>query len=354
MKILKNIMLVFLGALIFTACDDDDKIVYNSEDAIAPTLTSPASSSELTFTSDNASDTIAFSWSAADPGVSVEVDYTVEVSTTESFDDATTIVSETTDLEEDVTVSTLNNALVSMEMDVDTEATVYFRVVASISDYTDDLTSATASFEVTPYETVIDYPMIYVPGAYQGWTPGDDDGILYSYESNTVYEGIIRISADDDPSEFKITSEASWDGTNWGGTLTADGDDYSGTLDTDGGNFSVTNATYAFTVDTDALTISMVKTDDWGLVGDATGDSSWGTDLDMSYNGQMQRWEITTDLVAGECKFRANDAWTLNYGITDDDDGTLESSGDNITISEDGNYTITLDTENLVYTLTAN
>lgn len=352
MKILKNILWVFLGALIFTSCDDEDKIVYNSEDAIAPTLTSPASSSDLSFTSDDASNSITFAWSAADPIVAVEVNYTVELSTTENFDDANILVSETTDLEDDVTVSVLNNALVSMELEVGTETTVYFRVVASISDYTDEITSATASFEVTPYETVIDYPMIYVPGAYQGWNPGGDDGILYSYESNTVYEGIIRISADDNPSEFKIAPEANWDNS-WGGTLTADGDDYSGTLDASGGNFSVANATYAFTVDTDALTIEMVKTDDWGIIGGSVPPYDWSVDVDMSYNGQMKRWELTTDLVAGDFKFRANDGWDLNYG-SDDADGTLSGGGSNIPIDADGNYTITLDTENLTYTLTAN
>lgn len=355
MRILKNISLLLLGALVFTSCEEEDKIVYNADEAVAPVLNSPSSSSDLTFTVDDAANTINFSWSAADPGVNVEINYTVEVATDNAFTNAATLISETTDLEDDLTVTKVNSTLVALEMTVEVEATAYFRVVASISDYVDDIVSETVSFTVTPYETVIDYPMIYVPGEYQGWSPGADEGILYSYDSNTTYEGILYLedSDDDGDVEFKITSEGSWNGTNWGGTLTATDDGYSGTLDASGDNFNVVPGCYHFTVDTDALTIELTETDYWGIIGSSVSPYDWSADVDMTYNGQMQRWEVTEDLVAGEFKFRANDGWDLNYG-SDDQDGTLQSSGGNISIGADGNYTITLDTENLTYTVTAN
>ncbi len=344
-----------LGFGIFNACDDDDKIVYDADSAVLPALSSPSSSSELSFTEEDADETVNFSWSEADPGISVEIEYSVEVCASDSFVTVVELVDGINDLEEDVAYSTVNSALISLGYTADESATVYFRVVAFVGDYADDMVSDIVEFDVTPYETDVDYPEIYVPGEYQGWTPGDDDGILYSYDSNTSYEGILYLedSDDDDDVEFKITSEASWSGTNWGGTLTATDDGYSGTLDESGDNFSVEPGCYKVTVDTDALTIELTETDHWGIIGDAVYPYDWSEDVDMTYNGKTQLWEVTEDLVAGEFKFRANDEWTLNYG-SDDQDGTLQSSGGNITIDTDGNYTITLDTENLEYTLTEN
>jgi hypothetical protein len=52
-------------------------------------------------------------------------------------------------------------------------------------------------------------------------------------------------------------------------------------------------------------------------------------------------WTITLDLVAGECKFRENDDWGINYGDSDGD-GTLDFNSSNIVIAEAGNYTVTV------------
>ena len=51
---------------------------------------------------------------------------------------------------------------------------------------------------------------------------------------------------------------------------------------------------------------------------------------------------ITLNLTAGEMKFRANDAWDINFG-DDGANGSLEYGGANIAIASAGNYTITLD-----------
>jgi hypothetical protein len=54
-------------------------------------------------------------------------------------------------------------------------------------------------------------------------------------------------------------------------------------------------------------------------------------------------------LTANFIKFRANDAWDLNYGDTGAD-GSLEAGGDNIPIEEAGTYEITLDLSSYPYT----
>jgi len=58
---------------------------------------------------------------------------------------------------------------------------------------------------------------------------------------------------------------------------------------------------------------------------------------------------ITTDLVVGEIKFRANDAWDLALGGTVD---ALTTTGGNLAIAAAGNYTITLDLSKATYTCT--
>ena len=62
---------------------------------------------------------------------------------------------------------------------------------------------------------------------------------------------------------------------------------------------------------------------------------------------------ITVALVGGqELKFRANDAWTLNYG-DDGANGVLEEGGANIAVAASGTYKITLDlSKSRAYTYT--
>jgi len=59
--------------------------------------------------------------------------------------------------------------------------------------------------------------------------------------------------------------------------------------------------------------------------------------------------KITADLVVGEIKFRANDAWDLALGGTVD---ALTTSGGNLAIAAAGNYTITLDLSKATYSCT--
>ncbi len=86
---------------------------------------------------------------------------------------------------------------------------------------------------------------------------------------------------------------------------------------------------------------------DWGIIGDATADG-WNSDQNMTFvplaGGEKKgsyKWTITTDLVVGTFKFRANDGWDINLG-DNDANGSLEQDGSNVEISEAGSYTIEL------------
>jgi hypothetical protein len=103
-------------------------------------------------------------------------------------------------------------------------------------------------------------------------------------------------------------------------------------------------------VDIDALNSALGTLSDWGLVGDATENSWNGPDMEMYQTGTNQ-YALYADLTAGELKFRFNEDWGNNYG-DNDTNGSLEPGGANIPIANPGTYFITLDLDNLTYSIT--
>jgi len=174
------------------------------------------------------------------------------------------------------------------------------------------------------------YPIIYVPGSYQGWDAANDSTVLASVNSDDNYEGYLYFA---EAAQFKFTEGPNWD-VNWGDT----GGD--GTLDAGGGDISVAEAGYyKINVDLTGLTYTILKTD-WGLIGDAT-PGGWDTDTDLTFDPEEGIWSLDVQLTAASMKFRANDGWDLNYGDTGVD-GILEKDGDNIAVSTAGRYLIKL------------
>ncbi|WP_452218959.1 RagB/SusD family nutrient uptake outer membrane protein [Lacinutrix undariae] len=100
--------------------------------------------------------------------------------------------------------------------------------------------------------------------------------------------------------------------------------------------------------DINSLNSSLGSLSDWGLVGDATENAWDGPDMEMYQTGSNQ-YALYANLTAGEFKFRFNEDWGQNYG-DDSVDGTLESGGQNIAITAEGTYYITLDLATLTYT----
>jgi hypothetical protein len=184
------------------------------------------------------------------------------------------------------------------------------------------------------------YPVLFVPGSYQGWNPGDSSTLITSVKGNDRYEGYFWFPAN---TEYKYTQGPSW-GTFWGDN------NHDGNLQLNGANLAVTDAGYyKLNVDLAALKHWCLKTD-WGVVGTATS-GGWITDIDLTYEANTKLWTVTANLTAGVLKFRANHGWDLNYG-DDNADGTLDEGGSNIVVGTAGNYTIMLDFRKPVYVYT--
>ncbi len=175
---------------------------------------------------------------------------------------------------------------------------------------------------------------LYVPGGHQGWSP-DVAPTLFNRNFDFKYDGFVYFP--DANTEYKFTSKPNWDGPNYGNSGTE------GELSDDGGAGNlviIEPGYYKLTVDLSGIpyTYTTVKTV-WGIVGGATA-GGWDTDTEMTFDPTTMKWSVTTDLIAGDFKFRANNDWGLNYG---GDINNLEHDGSNITITEAGNYTLTLD-----------
>jgi hypothetical protein len=192
------------------------------------------------------------------------------------------------------------------------------------------LTSSPVSVSVTPFESEVSYPAIYVPGAHQGWDPASAPK-LYSLESDGTYEGFVYFP--DAGNSFKFTEGPNWD-VNYGDT----GAD--GTLDNNGDDLLAGDpGFYLLRADLNDLTYSSQQTE-WGIIGDAT-PTGWDSDTDMTYDAATNALSITLDLTIGAVKFRANDGWEINLGDTGTD-GIMDFDGDDISVAEAGNYTVTL------------
>jgi hypothetical protein len=175
------------------------------------------------------------------------------------------------------------------------------------------------------------YPVLYVPGSYQGWDPANTATVLTSPKNDGKFEGYLYFK--DAGTQFKFATGPNWT-VNYGDTGA------NGTLDSGGDNISVADAgMYKVNVDINALTFTILKTS-WAIIGSATA-GGWGADTDMTYDATTNSWTISADLIAGDMKFRANHDWGINLG-DNNADALLQQDGKNISIPSAGNYKIKL------------
>ena len=111
--------------------------------------------------------------------------------------------------------------------------------------------------------------------------------------------------------------------------------------DNGGGNFpGVKPGFYQIDADMtgDKYTYKVTKINSISIIGTVNG--NWDTDTDLTYNKEEGCWEVTTDLNAGEMKFRGNHNWDGDVDLGGSLDN-LVHGGANIPV-EAGNYTIRL------------
>ena len=163
---------------------------------------------------------------------------------------------------------------------------------------------------------------LYMSGDANGWSFSNP---LYSAAGDGKYTGFMYLNQNG----FKFATQQDWNGTDYGTGLVEKGS-----------NIVMTEPAGFYKVDVDltsqALTYTAINR--VGVIGSATA-GGWDSDQAMTYNATEKCWEIKgITLTEGEMKFRANNAWELDWGGSLAD---ITYKGDNIKVAA-GKYNIKL------------
>jgi hypothetical protein len=334
--------------LLFISCKkDEDRVVAGN--GTAPVLTSTAASSMVLKEDNAAANAGVFSWTASSFGFEGSVvSYTLQVGVAGKNFSTVREVTVGSGLTTTVTVATLNSLVNQLGLAAGQDGKAEVRVKATISDTYTPAYSNVLTYTVNPYQIIIDYPSLWVPGAYQNWTPATASKIS-SVLDNRIYEGYINFAA---PGEFKLNPAANWDHSY--GTPNTNANP--GIIILDGGvNLSVASAGYyLIQANTNALTWSATKTT-FSVAGTAV-----GTETPMTLDVATGTWTITKTLAAGTLTFKANGA-NLTYGSEAVANGKLALvgtglSGAAIPVTVAGTYKIIFNVSipgNYVYSIIA-
>ena len=163
---------------------------------------------------------------------------------------------------------------------------------------------------------------LYMSGDANGWSFSNP---LYSAAGDGKYTGFMYLNQNG----FKFATQQDWNGTDYGTGLVEKGS-----------NIVMTEPAGFYKVDVDltsqALTYTAINR--VGVIGSATA-GGWDSDQAMTYNAAEKCWEIKgITLTEGEMKFRANNAWELDWGGSLAD---ITYKGGNIKVAA-GKYNIKL------------
>ena len=351
-NITKSILALFAVVALSCSVEDvQDRPVI--EGINSPLLTAPTAGSGYVLKPENATaQAERFTWKSANFGGDVQVNYVVEMDKKGNGFKAPKEIGSALPSENQVSVSveSMNGAALVLKATPFSPIEFEVRVKATAGTLP-AMYSSVVGIVVTAYTT--ENPKLWVPGGYaaasgypKDWDPATSPQLSASGFGKVDFEGYINFN--DANAEYKFTSFPEWKGEFGAGAA-------AGTLDPKGANFKIPTAGYyQIVVDTEKLTYKATATV-WGIIGDGT-PGGWDNSTVMTYNKTTKVWTLTANLTQKEMKFRANNAWDINYGDKGAD-GTLELNSDNIKVPSAGNYTITLDLStprNYKYSLTKN
>jgi hypothetical protein len=329
----------------FTSCtDEQDLMISKPEGSFA--ILSPQTGESVTLEpSTPLNPGLALTWGAMNYGSPTEVTYAVQVDKTgNDFANATTVTT-TTNTYATISSDVLNSASVAVGLVPFTQGGLEVRIMSTIGTTSSQTAYSTViTYLVTPYTTEL--PKLAVPGNHQGWNPPTAPLLRSSAFGATDYEGYVYLNGG-----YKFVAPDASGNVNWGNPDWGDDGSFSGALALTGESDCNNPAGYyRVKANTTTLTYSTELTN-WGIVGAAT-PGGWGTSTQLTYNSTTKKWEGIMALTAGEFKFRANQAWTINFG---GDPSAMTQDGANLSVATGGTYKVELDLSNArkyTYTLT--
>jgi hypothetical protein len=350
-KIISRSLIISAAALFFAACKKEGAQLVLKQGGYSGALKASTNTLVLSPANDNDS-VISFTWPASDFGAEAAVSYTLQLDKLSDTAGATgwanakTFAAGSNVLSYTFAGKDLNNLLNTMGLIGGAQSSVAVRIRSDVNQYNGSASTVAPVFSNTLLVSITPYGLsLYVPGAYQNWDPPSAPTLNPVAGKAGLYEGYVNI-AGSGLQYFKYTSAPDWNHINYG-------DGGNGTFSTDGNaaGLSVANGGYyELTANLTNNTWTATPTT-WGIIGDAT-PGGWNADTQMSYDAVNQVWTVTANMIqAGSFKFRANNAWNIDFGI--DGSGNIQYADNpffpynpnlnNLTVPADGNYTITLD-----------
>ena len=309
--------LLLLGSLLFlgTSCENDAQLT------TLKTVTFPsnleASATNLVITEATLDEPIElFSWPTVTFPVGTPVTYSLQ------FDLITDITGPTAWQKAKIVVvgedvlskaflgKELNKIALDLGLAPDLPGRLIVRVEASLDH---KIYSEPFTLNITPFVDLYVFGEIYMPGSYQNFDIATA-AALTEIEKG-IYQGYMSVATGSGLG-FKLNKERNWEFFYGAGATNSD---LKRPSDVD---FVLPGAgSYLIKVNTNTLKWSATPYS-WGIVGDAT-PGSWDNSTPMSYDHTTKTWKITANLVAGNVKFRLNNAWTINYGPKNTTDGLV-------------------------------
>ncbi len=353
---MRKILYLVLVLAAFSCKKEGARLSLNENTSFTSSLKASLDSVGLAPANDNDS-ILTISWPAVNYSASLAVTYTLELdvpgdtSGTAAWGKAQKFVAGNNVLYYSFAGKDLNNLMQTLGYFGPTQ--LVFRVLSDVDQYNGSASSIPTVYSsglgviVSPYLT-----NLWVPGAYQtptAWDPPSAPIIDPIPGHAGLFEGYINMPGTGNIG-FKYTNAPDWNHTNYGDPT---GEVGGGSLTTDGnaGGLSVANGGYyEVSANLNSNTWSTTLTS-WGIIGDAT-PGGWNTDTQMTYDAADSVWTVTCAMIqAGSYKFRANDAWSIDFGI--DGSGNLQYADNpllpyngtlnNLSVPADGTYKITLD-----------
>ncbi len=324
---MKNISksLIALFAVLAFSCNSDDvqeRPVITGVDA--PILLAPEEGNSYTLAIETAANQAErFVWTEANFGQDVAINYEVQLDKTgNEFANPQSLGAVIGNTQLSVSQETLNAAVLAAGGEAFVQGSYEVRVMASVNDTFAPMYSNFATLSVTPY-VAID-PVLFIVGHVQGnyglseWTPTTAMPMRYIGDGTTkLFEAYIKVAA---ANEFKfISAQADWNDLE--GNFGTIGGAQNGNLENSAGSGNIKIAEtdgdgfYYVQADMDNLTYKAVKMN-WGIIGSAT-IGGWENETAMAYDFATNQYTITTNLVAGELKFRSQNTSNFIFGTTE-------------------------------------
>lgn len=352
MKNTFKILFALLVAAGLWSCEGEDNFMYIDPQEAAFAIITPDAGSSILLTEDTMNNVAAtFSWQPVSYGTPTAITYFVEVAAN-GTDFAEPIVlasSGTTSVS--VTVKELNSAALEAGLDSEEEGALDVRIRATVGTMgSEPIFSDMITLLLTPYPD--GFLNLYFVGeaTSAGWNPAGVDNAKNNLVMfrDPINKDLYTFTGYFGAGQFKLLEvlgqwQPQW-GTNDGTTLAVNeggGSDPGAFISPSAGyhKFTINLAENTFLIAPYDASLAPTFTT-VGIIGDATA-NGWDASTAMTKDSaDPHKWYIlNVNLSNGFIKFRANNAWDVNWGANTAISGTGTQGGANIPV-EAGKYNI--------------